>query len=155
MSLKTKNNDDLFKELLRRQLKNIPIDKKLQYSDIKRICKYIDTSIFDGESCCLWDGYITNINNINKGTYINFYFKKKKVALHRLLYTNFVEDLKKEEYLKFTCENKGRCCNVKHLKKFKYNKQKYSIKKSKRMRNDIIAADVNVPKIINLCVSFD
>jgi hypothetical protein len=102
---------------------SIPAQWKLNIGDIKRICKYIDSSIFSPESCCLWKGYITNSANQNKGTYVNFYFRKKKEALHRLLYINFVGELNVTEYLKFTCDNKGKCCNVKHLTKFKYNKK--------------------------------
>ena len=44
--------------------------------------------------------------------------KNKKIALHRLLYCNFIEPLNDNEYLKFTCNNKGKCCSLKHLKKF-------------------------------------
>lgn len=117
------NNNQLFKELIQKQRKDVPMDKRLQLNDLKRICKYIDTSIFNSDECCLWNGYITNINNATKGTYINFYFKKKKVALHRLLYCNFVDTLTSEEYLKFNCENKGMCCNINHLKRFKYQKK--------------------------------
>lgn len=127
------DRNELFKEFMIKQLKTIPPDKKLQYSDIKRICKYISSSIFDYSSCCLWNGYITNINNSNKGTYINFYFKKKKVALHRLLYSNFVGELTVNEYLKFNCENKGKCCNIHHLKKFKYQKK---VKKQENKLNN-------------------
>ena len=110
-----KNN--IMKELIDKQLKNVSSDKKLQYSDLKRICKYINNSIFDIDKCCIWSGYVTNSNNDTKGTYINFYFKKRKMALHRLLYTNFVDDLLDDEYIKFTCDHKGNCCNIKHLKK--------------------------------------
>jgi hypothetical protein len=117
---KTINNNELLKELILRQLKNVSHDKKLQYTDLKRICKYINSSIFNETNCCDWNGYVTNANNTNKGTYVNFYFRKKKAALHRLLYCNFVGDLSEDEYLKFSCENKGKCCNVKHLRKFKY-----------------------------------
>lgn len=117
------SNEELLKELISKQLPNISIDNKLQYSDLRRICKYINNSIFDENICCIWNGYITNLNNNNKGTYINFYFKRKKVALHRILYINFVGDLSKNEYIKFTCVNKGKCCNVKHLKKFTYEKR--------------------------------
>lgn len=114
--------DTYFKQLITKQLKNIPINKKLQYSDIKRVSKYVSSSIFDENNCCIWTGYITNSKNKNKGTYINFYFKKKKIALHRLLYINFVGKLQSDEYLKFSCNNKGKCCNIHHMKKFKYNK---------------------------------
>ena len=89
----TMDKDDILKELLSKQLKNVSSSKKLQFSDVKRICKYIDNSIFNENKCCLWDGYVTNMNNTCKGTYINFFFRKKKVALHRLLYVNFVGSL--------------------------------------------------------------
>ena len=106
--------NELLKELIVRQLKNVTYDKKLQYTDLKRICKYINSSIFDENKCCEWNGYITNANNLNKGTYVNFYFRKKKAALHRLLYCNFIGDLSDDEYLKknsfnvhFTFTSKG------------------------------------------------
>jgi hypothetical protein len=73
------------------------------------ICKYYGGA---------WTGYITNLNKDNKNCYISFFHKNKKIALHRLLYCNFVEELNDNEYLKFTCENKGKCCSLKHLKKF-------------------------------------
>ena len=57
------------------QRKNVPEDKKLYLHDIKRVCKNIKHSIFDDTNCCLWGGYITNLNKANKGTYINFYFR--------------------------------------------------------------------------------
>lgn len=120
---KQTNNSDLLKEMLLRQLKNVPNDKKLQYQDMKRMCKYIKTSIFDSTSCSSWGGYITNANKSDKGTYINFYFRKRKAALHRLLYVNFIGELSDDEYLKFNCENKGLCCNIRHIKKFKYIKK--------------------------------
>jgi hypothetical protein len=118
--------DLILNELISKQLINIPHDKKLNYNDLKRICKYISSSIFDEHYCCLWKGYVTNINNDNKGTYINFYFRKKKMALHRLLYINFIGDLSNDEYIKFNCDNKGQCCNVMHFKKYKYNKNNKS-----------------------------
>lgn len=102
---------------------------------MKRICKYINNSIFDEDECCLWNGYITNINNTNKGTYVNFYFRNKKVALHRLLYSNFVAPLSSSEYLKFNCNNKGICCNVNHYEKYKYSKIT-DIKRDKRKREN-------------------
>ena len=119
-----KNKSTIFKELVSRQLDNVPDKWKLNVGDMKRICKYIDTSIFDESECCEWLGYITNINNSNKGTYVNFYFRNKKVALHRLLYSNFVAPLDSSEYLKFNCENRGTCCNVNHYEKYRYSKKK-------------------------------
>ena len=121
-----KNIEDknkIFKELIAKQIKVNNINK-LSVQDIKRISKNITISIFSLNECSIWDGYITNLNVKNRGTYINFYFKKKKVALHRLLYNNYVTVLNKDEYIKYTCENKGKCCNINHMKKYKYNKPK-------------------------------
>jgi hypothetical protein len=135
MAHKYKNNN-IFKNMLKKQRTSIPYDKKLQLNDIKRICKYINLDIFDSTECCIWTGYITNQNNSLKGTYINFYFNKKKVALHRLLYHNFMDDITDEEYLKFSCKNKGVCCNINHFSKFKYNKKNDEVNKEKNIINN-------------------
>jgi hypothetical protein len=119
---KRRSADTLLKEILTCQIDDVPTDKKLQSKDIMRICKNIERSIFDKRKCCMWRGHVTNMNNLNKGRYVNFYFRRKKVALHRLLYVNFVGELNDDEYLKFNCDNKGICCNIHHLKKFKYQK---------------------------------
>lgn len=134
---RVKNIDKIFKELVTKQKKDIPTNKKLQLSDIKRIARRISGSISDPNKCSIWSGYITNINNAAKGTYVNFYFRKKKVALHRLLYINFVGPLEDDEYLKFNCENKGKCCNVNHMNKFKYNTVEYLKDKESPSENDI------------------
>lgn len=128
----SKNSNEIFKELIKKQLPDVPSQWKLNINDMKRICKYIDTSIFDNKNCCIWKGYITNMNNSNKGTYVNFYFRNKKVALHRLLYSNFVAPLDSSEYLKFNCDNKGICCNINHYEKYKYSKNNIPIKKEQK-----------------------
>ena len=118
---KIKDKNVFFNELLKKQIIGIPIEKKLNYNDIKRISKFIKSSIFDTKKCSIWDGYVTNENNNTKGIYINFYFNKKKIALHRLLYINYIGILSDNEYLKFSCKNKGKCCNIYHMKKYVYN----------------------------------
>lgn len=154
-----KNSNEIFKELIKRQLSETPPQWKLNINDMKRICKYINTSIFDPNQCCIWNGYITNINNTNKGTYVNFYFRNKKVALHRLLYSNFVAPLDSSEYLKFNCENKGICCNINHYEKYKYSKNNSIAKKyprtrepKKQPRNVIITGSDDPDKLI---IDFD
>ena len=113
-------SNDYLKELLINQLKNICITHKLNYCDIKRISKFVTSSIFNKDKCSIWNGYITNEVKNNKGTYINFYFKKKKIALHRLLYNNYIGELSNKEYIKFNCINKGKCCNINHMSKYSY-----------------------------------
>jgi len=112
--------DKLLKELKNNQLENVPDDWKMEIGDMKRICQYINSSIFDDHKCTLWHGYITNENNSEKGKYVNFYFNKKKVALHRLLYHNYIGADDEKFYLKFKCANKGQCCNIHHYEKHQY-----------------------------------
>lgn len=121
-------HSELFNQMLQKQLNNVPQDKKLKYADLKRLCKYLSTSIFDENVCSIWKGYVTNTNNISKGVYINFFFNGKKSALHRLLYINFIGPLSDNEYLKFSCEHKGKCCCIGHLKKFSYVQKPSQVK---------------------------
>ena len=94
---------------------------------MKRISNNVSTSLC-GSECCLWKGYITTINtesskqdlepnNDNLYAYINFFYNKKKFSLHRLLYINYIGELDKSEYIKFSCDNKGKCCNINHFSK--------------------------------------
>lgn len=146
---------DIFKELINKQLQVVPYQLKLSINDMNRICKYINCSIFNTTECCIWNGYITNSNNKTKGTYINFYFRNKKVALHRLLYSNFIYPLTSDEYIKYKCENKGICCNVNHLEKYKYIKHT----KIKKKKESIPIEKNNNTNIImindNLIIDFD
>lgn len=105
---------ELSAELIRKQRKVSTEKYHLSTSDICRLCKYIDKSIFNEDDCILWSGYLTNCNG-GKSKYINFYLKGKKLAIHRILYINFVGDLKDSQYLKYTCNNSGKCCNINHF----------------------------------------
>jgi alpha-L-fucosidase len=135
------NKDNILKDLMKNQKKCCEKDK-LEKNDLLRITDNVDKSLF-GNECCLWNGYITNCNN-NRAKYINFNYKNKKRALHRLLYKNFVGKLEKNEYLKYTCKHKGYCCNINHLKKVGNSKK--TIKKN--------IPKQNITKIDNV-VSFD
>ena len=143
----SKINDKVLSELLSHQLKKVDGFKKLSFSDITRIAKYLDKSIFDTDECVLWKGYVTNCKNKSKGVYINFYFKQKKYALHRLLYLNYIGSLYDDEYLKFTCPNKGMCCNLKHFKKFdsdeKIQKNIIDLKDNEKQNNFLPAIQEN------------
>ena len=116
------NNDKILIELIQNQKKNITGDKKLLYNDLKRISKYLSNSIFNKE-CSIWNGYVTVIKNDEKNSYINFYYSGKKYSLHRLLYSNYIGDLLDSEYIKFKCNNKGKCCNINHFYKNNKNEE--------------------------------
>jgi len=132
-----KKSTDLIKELLQNQLPNINPSKKLNYNDLKRISKFLSSSIFDKNNCALWNGYITNEKkNQTKGIYINFYFNQKKIALHRLLYLNYIGEILNTEYIKFSCVNKGKCCNIHHMNKFPYNLSEPNIKENNELNTN-------------------
>lgn len=106
------NKNNIYQELIQNQRKNLNQDKKLSLSDLKRVSTYLNKTIFSDE-CSLWQGYVTEIKK--SSSFVNFFFKGKKQALHRLLYYNFFNDITNSEYLKFTCENKGKCCTLNHF----------------------------------------
>lgn len=116
----------IYQEMINRQLPNIDFNYKLSNSDMKRIAVHLNSSIFVEGECTLWTGYITNKGKKNKAPYVNFFFKRKKTALHRLLYKNFVGSLTCDEYIRYKCKNKGICCNIFCLEKHKYLKKKVS-----------------------------
>ena len=143
------SENDIINEMVHRQLKNIPLDKKLLHDDLQRIGKFLTVSIFDENNCSLWNGYITNENNKSKGSYINFYFNKKKIPLHRILYINFVEEIEPTQYIRYVCQNKGKCCNINHLQKYTYKKQnhlkleeKKKIEEELKMKEDAEKAEI-------------
>lgn len=107
-------------ELINNQLDDIENKKRLDVKSLQRISRNIEGSLF-GDECIIWQGYITYIESTNVH-YVNFFFNGKKHALHRLLYLNFIGDVKSNEYLKYSCPNKGKCCNINHI--YKINSKK-------------------------------
>lgn len=142
-----KNNDNILIELIQNQKKSVTMTKKLVYSDLKRISKYLSKGIFD-DTCSLWSGYITMIKNDDKKSYINFYYNGKKYSLHRLLYINYIGNLEDSEYIKFNCANKGKCCNINHF---------YKIKMDDNIQDDTnkINVDDKLDSINNIVVKFN
>lgn len=125
---------EIFEELLEKQrIKNN--FNCLSFYDLKRISKKIKRSIFSNR-CVKWHGYIRKDKK-----YISFFFNDTKRALHRLLYINFVEPLGENQYLRFTCKNKGICCNINHMKKMNKIKPPRATRrkiKRKLSNNDLI-----------------
>jgi len=109
-------NEQIINKLFNNQLKNIDQKYCLNAKDIIRLASYIKTDPFSETECCKWRGAISKSSHNSK--YINFWFNKKKQALHRILYLNYKGDLPKNKYLKFICTNqnmKGICCNINHI----------------------------------------
>jgi hypothetical protein len=107
-------------KLAEKQIKDVPSKKKLNMNDFKRIVGNLNTSIFNKKQCAIWNGNI--ISDENEGLCIEFYFRRRIVKLHRLLYANYIGPLNNDQYIKFTCGNKKRCCNIHHMIKLEYKK---------------------------------
>lgn len=142
-TLEIKDNDNILFDLIHKQRKVISIEKKLLFNDLKRISKYLNKTIFDDE-CSLWTGYVTIIKGDEKNFYINFYFKGKKYALHRLLYINYICELEDSEYIKFSCHNKGKCCNINHI--YKIDETQKKKKKESVCSDSEKVSDIEVSK---------
>lgn len=110
------NKEEIVNKLFNNQLKNVDHKYRLNTKDIIRLSSYINSDPFSETECCKWRGAISKSTHQSK--YINFWFNKKKQALHRILYLNYKGELHKNKYLKFTCPNpnmKGICCNINHI----------------------------------------
>ena len=135
-------------ELIKNQI-NIS-ENKLFIKEMQRIVNNIDNSIFDKNNCCLWKGpKILKPNN--KGYYVNFYINGKKLSLQRILYSNYIGELNKNQYICFTCNSDGLCCNINHIKK-KNNKNIEIIKSLNKIKkipskNNLIITEENNNKL--------
>jgi hypothetical protein len=83
--LSGKTSNKFLKEMLQKQLPNLPIEVQLSAKDICRIRKHCPSTIFSPDECAVWTGHVTNVNHVGKGIYVNFYFRRRKVALHCLM----------------------------------------------------------------------
>lgn len=110
----------LFREFLKRQKKDIQPIYKLSPKDIMRLLKFIETSPFNNDMCCLWNGYM--YSNIYKKIYAYFLLNNKNMQLHRILYINYIGKLGRSEYMTLSCKSGRQCCNINHLAKKKKKK---------------------------------
>ena len=116
------NKHMILSEMIAKQRKTDNEKYHLEPNDLSRVCKNIDSSIFQTEECVLWKKFLTKSND-DKSCYVNFYLRKNKFALHRILYINFIAELKSNQYLKYTCDNPGQCCNLSHFYKVNENEK--------------------------------
>ena len=110
------NKEEIINKLFANQIKNVDQKYRLSTKDIIRLSSYIHTDPFSEDECCKWKGAISKSSHQSK--YINFWFNKKKQALHRILYLNYKGELLKNKYLRFNCPDqqmRGICCNINHL----------------------------------------
>ena len=105
---------------------------KLTNEQILKISNNLTSDIFNSNECVIWEKYK---KKESKTKYLNIKINNKKMALHRVIFINYIDDLKKNEYVKYTCCNKGICFNLKHLKK------KNQKDHSKSKPNNIISFD--------------
>lgn len=119
------NSLKILNELINKQRKDVPSKSKFQYSDFKRVCHYINRSIFLEDKCCIWS-IPKPLRRCKKRIIpaVNFYFNNKRVTLTRLLYINFIDDISDREYIHAFCKNRGSCVNLNHIEKRSYKDKK-------------------------------
>lgn len=120
------NKLDIVKELKDKRLLDTK-KNKITENDINRIADNVSGSIFEDDTCTLWGKQEDHKN------YLNVKFDKKMgrqkypkldyKPLHRLLYNNYVEEIKTKTYVKFLCKNTMQCVNIHHFKLVKINKR--------------------------------
>ena len=120
------NKNDILANLIKNQKEHTELKSKLSLSDLKRLTNNLSKDIFNDE-CSVWEGPILMANNKE---YISFFINGKKISLNRILYKNYIGNLDDNEYLKYTCPNKGRCCSLKHIYKINKKIQKQNIQEN-------------------------
>ena len=138
------NKQEIIDKLFANHLPEVKQQYRLNSKDIVRLASYISTDPFSETECCKWKGAISKSSHQSK--YINFWFNKKKQALHRILYLNYKGELSKNKYLRFNCQNtnmRGICCNINHLELINkdndididtYNNKNETSKKNKKIK---------------------
>jgi hypothetical protein len=130
------NKEEIVNKLFANQIDNIEPKYRLNAKDIVRLSSYISSDPFTETECCKWKGAISKSSHQSK--YINFWFNKKKQALHRILYLNYKGELPKNKYLRFSCPNpnmRGVCCNINHLDLI--NKEEYDSECENETNNEL------------------
>jgi hypothetical protein len=95
--------------LQRNKVPDIGLYGKMTFFDLKRVDLLISGDITKSSNCCLYKGHIKN------SSYCTFSFKGKKTSVLRLLYHNMISDINPNVKIKYSCENKGICCNLSHF----------------------------------------
>ena len=150
------SQNNIVNKLFDNQLKNINQKYRLSEKDIIRLASYIDTDPFHESQCCLWKGSVSISSHQSK--YINFWFNKKKQALHRILYINYKGELSNTKYLRFTCEDnkmRGICCNINHIDIINKIEEIDTDKKEKQVEKLNIVKAVNNLNKNNFILVFD
>ena len=139
--------EDIINQILTKQRETCNENKKLTYKDMSKIMSRVNNEDFlNSESCILWNKKSNTIKTENEIT-------NKRNIIQRLLYENFMGDLKRTQFIKFRCRNISKCCNIKHFykcersdknkdKDCRLNKrEKHIVNKSKSEKDLFISLD--------------
>lgn len=140
------NNNIIFNDLLKYQLKDIPRNKKLGYDDLLRVAKFIPSTIFNNNDCVLWSGYASKRKTDNKYSEIKFRFNNEKQNVHRLLYLNYIDKhIDDNSVIRHICKNVN-CVNLNHIKLQQLNRIVEVQKKLDDYRPSVV--NINFNKIL-------
>lgn len=158
----------LVSELIANQLPEvIPLEYKLDQSDMVRLAPKLSGSIFNPVLCVYWEAglYKNSASHRQyKGVHIDFYLNSTKRALHRILYANYCGALDRQTYLRCTCANPcGRCLNVSHYRKVEYTtaiktttktENRHPPPKEKKGKKALDKTEIQIKPIVFFDISF-
>jgi hypothetical protein len=146
-------------ELIDNQLTNVRQSKRLYFIDLQNIINNVESSLFNENKCCIWNGKMSSMFYPYNNAYMKIIYKNRKHSLQRLLYENYVGEILHNTYIKYTCNNNKikNCCNIKHMiciegNKFKKDKLVRNFKEQKK--NKIVKRD-KLDKLGKIVLSFD
>jgi hypothetical protein len=101
-------------DYITKQKDNVHKQYKLYPMDMTRLSKKITGSPFDLSGCVLW--------NAKKVKAKHFRINGEQREANRILYSNYVEPLQDNEYVRMSCGN-DMCVTLSHMKKHVINKK--------------------------------
>jgi hypothetical protein len=107
--------EEVISKMVQSQINVRDKSKMLTEPDFKRINQILSGSIFSPTNCCV-SKKMFNVPE-QKRSYILFLLNGKKHPLQRLLYQNFIGDLKPYDCVKYKCKRTFVCYNIHHLEK--------------------------------------
>ena len=81
---------------------------KLNFQELMRIHLFMHSPNIFGNECTIYT------HEKLKKSYVAVSYNGRKVSLLRLLYLNFVDDIKDNDVLKCSCEHQGVCMTMAH-----------------------------------------
>jgi len=110
----------ILQELIDKQLKDVTKKFRFTQKHLLRLSLSLPTSIFHPTQCSIWNSsFVCRARARTSDNYVRFSMRGKKHMSQRLIYLNYCGPLP-SHFIRSNCSNKGKCCNINHMKKVVY-----------------------------------